>query len=174
VEAPLVNDLTYADASRNIPSRKQRGSAVPLVVVRHSRGPSLLKRQAWLCAVERLDLALFVDAEHNRSLRRIEVKPDNVGDFFLEPRVIRDLEALDEMRFQAGLRPDAPYARRADAYRLTAASLTSAAQSAPYATPRDVLLSRYPRIALPTSSGARRLSASTMDCHESCRGTGRR
>ena len=92
--------------------------AVPLVVVRHGRGPSLLKREAWLCAIERLDLALLVDAEHNRSFRRIEVKPDNIGDFLLELRVIRDLEALDEMRLQAGLRPDAPDTRRADAYRL--------------------------------------------------------
>jgi len=106
--------LADNEAALHIEGSKQRGRAMPLVVMRHGRGPSLLERDAWLCAVERLDLALLVDAEHDRALRRIEVKPDNVSDFLLELRVIRNLEALDEVRLQAGLCPDAPDSRRAD------------------------------------------------------------
>src|SRR5262249_60105574 len=82
------------EATLHVEGRKQRGRAVPLVVVRHGRGPSLLERQARLRAVERLDLALLVDAEHHRALWRIEVKPDNVGDLLLELPIIRDLETL--------------------------------------------------------------------------------
>src|SRR5580658_7507799 len=32
--------------------------------MRHRSGASLLHREAWLSAIKRLDLALFVDAEH--------------------------------------------------------------------------------------------------------------
>ena len=45
---------------------KQRGRAVPLVVVGHGAGAPLLHRQAGLGAVERLDLALLVDRQHDR------------------------------------------------------------------------------------------------------------
>ena len=51
---------------------EQRGRAVALVVVRHRCGAPLLQRQAGLGAVERLDLALLVDAEHERLVRRVQ------------------------------------------------------------------------------------------------------
>jgi hypothetical protein len=48
-------------AVEHVEGGKQRGRAVPLIVVRHGAEPSLLHGQAGLGAVERLDLALLVD-----------------------------------------------------------------------------------------------------------------
>jgi hypothetical protein len=45
---------------------EQRGRAMTLVVVRHCRRPPLLQRQAGLGAVQRLDLALLINAQHQR------------------------------------------------------------------------------------------------------------
>jgi hypothetical protein len=58
-----------------------------LVVVRHRRSPALLHRQAGLSAIERLDLALLVDAEHHGLVRRIEIEPDDVDDLLGELRI---------------------------------------------------------------------------------------
>ena len=45
---------------------EQGGGPVPLVVVGHRAGPTLLHRQSRLRPVERLDLRLFVDREPQR------------------------------------------------------------------------------------------------------------
>jgi len=67
-------------------------------------GPSLgLPRpqgQHRLGAVERLNLRLLVDAQHERLVRWIEGEPDDVPDFVNEQRVLRQLERLDPMRLQ--------------------------------------------------------------------------
>ena len=63
---------------------EQCGRAMALVIVGHGRGAALLERQARLGPVERLDLGLFIDAEHDRAIRRVEVEPDDIGD--LSPR----------------------------------------------------------------------------------------
>ena len=47
--------------------------------VRHSCDVAFLQRQAWLGAIERLDLALLVDREHDGMRRRIDVEPDHVA-----------------------------------------------------------------------------------------------
>ena len=51
---------------------EQRGRAVALVIVCHRSAFSGLERQAGLRAIERLDLAFFIDREHQRLVRRIE------------------------------------------------------------------------------------------------------
>ena len=109
--------LALADyaAGARIEGGEQRGRAVPLVVVRHRGGTTLLQRQAGLGAVERLDLALFVDTENECAIGWVHVEADNVGDLLLEHRIRRDLEALNKMRLQPGLFPDALHARPADA-----------------------------------------------------------
>ena len=55
-----ANDGSVEDVHR----REQGRRPVPLVVVGHSSSASFLERQAGLCSVERLDLALFVDGKH--------------------------------------------------------------------------------------------------------------
>jgi hypothetical protein len=39
-------------------------------------------------------LRLFVNAKHDCPLRRVEVKPHDIGDLSLEHRVVRDLEPM--------------------------------------------------------------------------------
>ena len=48
-------------ALQQIQRGEQRGRSVPFVVVGHGSAAALLQRQAGLGAVQRLDLALFVD-----------------------------------------------------------------------------------------------------------------
>ncbi len=112
--------LAVADneAALHVHRRIERGDAMTLVVVRQRCGPALLQRQARLRAVERLDLALLIDTENERAIRRVHVEPDDVSDFLLELRVVGDLELGDEVRLETGLSPDPLHARVADAHRL--------------------------------------------------------
>src|ERR1700730_1063397 len=102
---------TFADdlASRHIKRGEERCRAVALVVVGHRASAALLQGQAGLGAVERLNLALLVDGQHERLLRRIEIEADL--DLFGEIGVGGDLEALHLMRLEPVLVPDALYAR---------------------------------------------------------------
>jgi hypothetical protein len=53
-----------------------------------------------------LDLALFINAENQRLVRRIEIKSDHVLNLRGEVAVARDLERLDKMRLQPVRTPD--------------------------------------------------------------------
>jgi len=58
-------------------------------------------RHTGLRAVQRLDLALLVKAEHRSVVRRVEVQPDHLAQLLLEPRVMAELEdrdAVDDAR----------------------------------------------------------------------------
>ena len=66
-------------AVEHVHGREQRRRAVALVVVGHGSGAALLHRQAGLGAVERLDLALFVDRQDDGVRRRIDIEPDDVA-----------------------------------------------------------------------------------------------
>ena len=79
-----------------------------LVIMGHGCRATLLERQPRLGAVERLDLGLLIDTEHHGAVRRVEVEPDDIGDLLLEHRIVRDLEALRDMRLEASFCPDAP------------------------------------------------------------------
>ena len=56
-----ADDLAF----EHVEGGKQGGGAVALVVVGHGAGAALLHGQAGLGAIERLDLALLVDREHD-------------------------------------------------------------------------------------------------------------
>src|SRR6202453_797773 len=53
---------------------EQRRRAMPLIVVRHGSGATLLQRQSGLRAVKRLNLALFVDRKDDGGGGRAEKK----------------------------------------------------------------------------------------------------
>jgi len=60
--------------------RGEQGSgAVPLIIVGHRLAAPGLDRQSGLSAVERLDLALLVEAENHGVGGRIDIEPDDVG-----------------------------------------------------------------------------------------------
>lgn len=111
----VADDQARLDVQRG----GERGGAMALVIMGHRRRAPLLEGQPGLGPVERLDLGLLVNAEHNGAIRRVEVEPDNVCDLLLQHRVVRDLETLHDMRLQPGLRPDAAHARRRNPDRLS-------------------------------------------------------
>ncbi len=76
---------------------------------------ALFQGQAGLCPVERLNLALLVDGQHECLLRRIEIEADDVLNLFEEIGIVGDLEALYLMRLELVLGPDPLHARGADA-----------------------------------------------------------
>ena len=59
-------------AVQYIEGGEQGRGAVALVVMRHRAAATLLHGQAWLSAVQRLDLALFIDRQHDGVGRRID------------------------------------------------------------------------------------------------------
>ena len=105
-------------AVQHVQRGEQRRRAVPDVVVGHRPGPSLLHRQAGLGAVERLDLALFVDRQHDGMGGRIDVEAHDIAELLGELRVVGELERLHPVRRQAVGLPDALHADGADAGRL--------------------------------------------------------
>src|ERR1700751_5081536 len=60
-------------ALKDVDGCEQRGGAVALVVVGHSSGAPLLQRQTWLGTVERLDLALLLDRQHDGMRGRLVI-----------------------------------------------------------------------------------------------------
>ena len=94
---------------------EQRRRSVALVVVGHGSGAALLHRQAGLGAVERLDLALFVDRQDDGVGRRIDIEPDDVAQLVDERGVVGQLELPHPMRLEPMGAPDALHRTDADA-----------------------------------------------------------
>src|SRR6185437_1963291 len=90
----------------HVERREQGGGTVALVVMRHGAGAALLHRQARLGAIERLDLALLVDGQHQRLVRRVEVETDDILHLLRECRVARQLEGPGQMWLQPMRLPD--------------------------------------------------------------------
>ena len=88
---------------------EQVGSAVTQIVGSMPLSLAGAHRQQRLTAIECLDLALLVDAQHQRAVGWIEVKPDDIAHFLDEQRVFGKLEALDPMRLQRKGPPDAAH-----------------------------------------------------------------
>ena len=56
-----------------VEGRKQGRGAIPLVIVRHRSTAAFLQWQAWLRAVQCLNLALLVSAQHDGMFRRVQI-----------------------------------------------------------------------------------------------------
>ena len=65
----LADDLAVED----VEGSEQGGGAVALVIMGHRTATAALHRQPRLGAVERLDLALLIDRQHQGMLRRIDI-----------------------------------------------------------------------------------------------------
>ena len=90
-----------------------------LVVVRQRAATAFLQRQSRLRALQGLNLTLLVDAKHQRLVGRVHVEADDIGEFFDEPPIPRNLERLDAMGLETVGVPDALDARRSDRPRLS-------------------------------------------------------
>jgi dihydroxyacetone kinase len=85
-------------AVEHVERGEQRGRAVALVVMGHGAGAALLHRQAGLGAVERLDLALLVDRQHDGMGRRIDVEADDVASFSAKAGSLESLKVPPAVR----------------------------------------------------------------------------
>src|SRR5258708_33514614 len=94
---------TFADdgTGRHIERGEECCCAVALVIMGHRAGTALFQGQTRLRAVECLDLALLIDGKHQRLLRRIDVKADDVLDLRDEVGIVGILK----LRTRCGLRP---------------------------------------------------------------------
>src|SRR5271166_122504 len=99
----------------DIEGGEQRGRAMALIIMGHSAGAALLDRQPRLGAVECLDLALLVDAQHHRLVRRTQVEADDVLDFLDKSLVIRQLKTAHQMRLEPVCVPNPPHTGLAEA-----------------------------------------------------------
>ena len=87
-------------AAGDLRSGKQTGGAMANVVVSHSCWQTEPHGQGGLSAVARLDLGLFVHAEHQGMLRRVQITPHDVGHFGLKLRVGTELEGFNPVWLQ--------------------------------------------------------------------------
>jgi len=97
-----ADDLSGRDLQRG----EQGGGAVALVVVGHGRRFPGLHRQAWLGAVQSLDLGLLVDGQDDRILGRGHIEADDVDELVRERRIPGALEGPDTLRCQLPRLPD--------------------------------------------------------------------
>jgi hypothetical protein len=103
--------------SSRLEGGEQGGGAVPLVIVCHGLAAPRLDRQSRLGAVERLDLALFIDRQHHGMGRRIEIEPDDVGELGGKAGIPRALEGAQPVRLKFVRPPDALHRADRDADR---------------------------------------------------------
>ncbi len=86
---------------RHLERGEQARRAVALVVVGVALDLPGPQRQHRLGPIERLDLGLLVDLEHDRPLGRGEIQAHDVADLRLERRVGAELERLGPVRLEA-------------------------------------------------------------------------
>ena len=91
---------------QDVQRRKQRRRAVAFVVMSHRPAPAFLHRQPRLSPVQGLNLRLLINAQNQRLLGGIQVKPDHVGQLLHKPGVFRQFKRLDSMRLQPMGFPD--------------------------------------------------------------------
>ena len=80
---------------------------MPLVVVGHRTGAAFLHRQAGLRTIQSLNLALFVDTEHQGVFRGIQVEADYIAQLLDKTPIPAQLERFHPMGLQAVRLPDA-------------------------------------------------------------------
>ena len=86
----LRHDLSALDVER----RKQSGRAMAFVVVGYPFHIAQTQRQQRLAALQGLDLALLVYAQHQGMLGRIQIQTDDVAHFLHEERIGGQFEGL--------------------------------------------------------------------------------
>src|SRR5260370_22819791 len=89
----------------HVESRKQRCRPMSLVIMRHRSAAPLLQGQARLCAIQRLDLRLFVERQHHSMGRRVDIETDDIAKLLGKLLVVGQLEASDAMGLEAVLAP---------------------------------------------------------------------
>ena len=79
---------------------------MPLIIVGPPLGLAGSQRQQRLRAIERLDLTLLIDAQHDGAVGRVQIETDDVAHLLDKGRVARQLEGFAAMRLQTKSAPD--------------------------------------------------------------------
>ena len=111
----LRHAVTEERAIERTQSRQKGGGAVALVIVRHRANAARFQGQTRLGSGEGLNLALLIDAEHQRFVGRVQVKADDVGELLDELGIATHLERRHPVGSQAVLLPNAAHGGFADA-----------------------------------------------------------
>ena len=102
-------------AVEHVEGSEEGRRAMPFVVVGYGAGAALLHGQAGLGAVERLDLALLVNRQHDGMGGRIDIEPDDVAQLVDEVGIVGELELPHPVRLQPVCAPDALHRADGDA-----------------------------------------------------------
>jgi len=100
-----ADDLAFED----VQGGEQGGGAVALVIVGHGGATSFLHRQTGLGAIEGLDLALLVEAEHHSVGGWIDIEADHLFELLGEFGIVGELERAHPVGLQPVPLPDAPH-----------------------------------------------------------------
>ena len=106
----IADDL----AVEHVQCRKQCRGAIAFVIVGHRPATAFLQGKARLGAVQGLNLAFFVDTQHQGFVWWIDVETNNVDEFFEEMFVATQLERFDQMGLEVVLLPYPAYRCLAD------------------------------------------------------------
>ncbi len=98
-------------AGKVVQGGKEGHRSMAIVVVGLGAEVPLAQRQARLGAFEGLTLALFITAEHQGPIRRIEVKARHIPKLFLKPKVLGELEIAHPVGLQLMGRPESLHTR---------------------------------------------------------------
>ncbi len=79
----LAEYASFDDLQRG----KKSGRPMPAVVMGESATASGFERQTGLCALQRVDLTLLIDAQHHGVLRWCQIDADHVGELLQKPWV---------------------------------------------------------------------------------------
>ena len=102
-------------AGKVVQGGKESHRPMSIVIMGSGADVSLAQRQAGLGALQGLAPVLFITAEHQGPLRRIEVEAHHVPELFLKVVILGELEIAHPMGLQLMGRPESLYARFAQA-----------------------------------------------------------
>src|SRR6201989_1835769 len=88
-------------------SCKERDGAVADVIMGLGSSVTLPQRKRALCALQGLALTLLVATEHQGTLGRIKIEPDDVPEFLFKVGIIGDLKSLQPMWLDFVMAPNA-------------------------------------------------------------------
>lgn len=97
----LADDFAFQD----LQGGKQRRGPVADIIVSKGAATTFLERQTRLSAIQGLNLALFIDTQDQTFVRRIEVKPDHIGEFFQELFVPGEFESVGSVGLEVMFLP---------------------------------------------------------------------
>src|SRR5271165_7028805 len=113
-----IQELTSAPATimsgmhqprSHLQSCEERGGAVALVFVsKTSQCATVGQADPALCPLQSLNAGLFIYTEHQRVLRRVQVKPDDIGSLAAELRISAHTPALPTLKMQVMFSHDPP------------------------------------------------------------------